>query len=80
MVKAASEANNSSNLSVNSPLDIANFIGRPSVNECALLRMTTSRRIFSSLHMSIAQSSFRDVYNAIMTERDLSEPSMRELY
>ena len=30
--------------------------------------------------MNIAQSSFRDVFNAIMTERDLSEPKMREMY
>jgi len=30
--------------------------------------------------MNIAQASFRDVYDAIKTERDFSEASMRPLY
>ena len=42
--------------------------------------MTTSRRIFTSMHIDISKQSFRDVYNAVKAERDFSEATMREAY
>lgn len=42
--------------------------------------MTTSRRIFSSYIMNIAESTFQDVYNAVKNDRDFSESAMLEQY
>ena len=46
----------------------------------SLLRMTTSRRIFQNHSMDISKSTFRNLFNSVKEERDLSQDTMLRLW